>query len=150
MSLILSKGRMSLNDQSFVSIRQRYLYESFNIIQKKYISKQLASVHHNSTSSTLKGLFLRFYGSDPGLRRYDILKHGLQNTDKSRITDSRMHGKSYKSRTEHSRKYGFGSTLRNTDFLIFFFNPDEWISLSQFLTKWSARSRTDVRGAFGK
>ena len=31
---------------------------------KKYISKHLASVHHNS--STLKGLFLRFYGSDPG------------------------------------------------------------------------------------
>ena len=30
--LILSKGRMSLNDQSFVPIRQRYLYES--IIQK--------------------------------------------------------------------------------------------------------------------
>ena len=48
---------------------------------------------------------------------YDI--HGLQNTDKSLITDSRMHGKSYKPRTEHSRKYGFGSTLRNTDFLTF-------------------------------
>ena len=31
---------------------------------QKYISKHLASVHHNS--STLKGLFLRFYGSDPG------------------------------------------------------------------------------------
>ena len=30
-----------------------------------------------------------------------------------------MHGKSYKPRTEHSRKYGFGSTLRNTDFLTF-------------------------------
>ena len=30
---------------------------------KKYIPKHLASVHHNS--STLKGLFLRFYGSDP-------------------------------------------------------------------------------------
>ena len=30
--LILSKGRMSLNDESFVPIRQRYLYES--IIQK--------------------------------------------------------------------------------------------------------------------
>ena len=45
--------------------------------------------------------------------------HGLQSTDKSRITDSRMYGKSYKSRTEHSRTYGFGSTLRNTDFLIF-------------------------------
>ena len=30
-----------------------------------------------------------------------------------------MHGKSYKSRTEHSRKYGFGSNLRNPDFLIF-------------------------------
>ena len=43
-----------------------------------------------------------------------LINHGLQNTDKSRI-----HGKSYKSRTEHSRKYGFGSTLRNTDFLIF-------------------------------
>ena len=38
---------------------------------KKYISKHLASVHHNS--STLKGLFLRFYGSDP--RSYDILKY---------------------------------------------------------------------------
>ena len=31
---------------------------------KKYISKHLASVHHNNF--TLKGLFLRFYGSDPG------------------------------------------------------------------------------------
>ena len=31
---------------------------------KIYISKHLASVHHNS--STLKGSFLRFYGSDPG------------------------------------------------------------------------------------
>ena len=31
---------------------------------KKYISKHLASVHHKS--STLKGLFLRFYGSDSG------------------------------------------------------------------------------------
>ena len=61
-SLILSKGRMSLIDQSVVPIRQRYLYES--IIQKKYISKHLASVHHNS--STLKGSFLRFYGLDPG------------------------------------------------------------------------------------
>ena len=60
--LILSKGRMSLNDQSFAPIRHRYLYES--IIQKKYISKHLTSVHHNS--STLKGFFLRFYGSDPG------------------------------------------------------------------------------------
>ena len=38
---------------------------------KKFISKHLASVHHNS--STLKGLFLRFYGSDP--RSYDILKY---------------------------------------------------------------------------
>ena len=61
-SLILSKGRMSLNDESFVPIRQRYLYES--IILKKYMSKHLASVHHNS--STLKGFFLWFYGSDPG------------------------------------------------------------------------------------
>ena len=60
-SLILSKGRMSPNDVSFVSIQQRYLYES--IIQKN-ISKHLASVHHNSC--TLKGYFLRFYGSDPG------------------------------------------------------------------------------------
>ena len=53
----------------FVPVRQQYLYES--IIQKKYISKHLTSVHHNS--STLKELFLRFYGSDP--RRYDILKY---------------------------------------------------------------------------
>ena len=47
------------------------------------------------------------------------LSHALQNTDKSRIMDSQMHGKSYKSRKEHARKYGFGSTLRNTDFLMF-------------------------------
>ena len=60
--LILSKGRMSLNDQSFVPIRQRYLYES--IIQKNTFQ----SIWHQFSiiSSTLKGSFLRFYGSDPG------------------------------------------------------------------------------------
>ena len=42
---------------------------------------------------------------------------------KTRISHgSRIHGKLYKSRTEQSRKYGFGSTLRNTDIS---FKPDE-------------------------
>ena len=50
-----------------------YLYDNdicmSLLYKKKYISKHLASVHHNS--STLKGLFLRFYVRT---RRYDILK----------------------------------------------------------------------------
>ena len=37
----------------------------------------------------------------------EIKAHGLQKTDKSRITESRIHGKSYKLRMAHSRKYGF-------------------------------------------
>ena len=60
--LILSKGRMSLNDESFVPILPTIFVWIY--YTKKYISKYLTSVHHNS--STLKGFFLRFYGSDPG------------------------------------------------------------------------------------
>ena len=79
-------------------------------------------------AKSLKPASTRNYESKKKIREipgYEVTEvdvetgHGLQNTDKSRITDSRMHGKSYKSRTEYSRKYGFGSTLRNTDFLIF-------------------------------
>ena len=47
-SLILSKGRMSLNDQSFVPIRQQYLYES---IIPKY-SGSIPPAKHSSGGVT--------------------------------------------------------------------------------------------------
>ena len=60
-----------------------YQYDNdicMSLLYKKYISKHLASVHQNS--STLKGSFLRFYGSDPGDTTFEIAQiHSKVNID---------------------------------------------------------------------
>ena len=62
---VLSKGCMSLNDESFVPIRQQYLYDYYTINTLQSIC------HHNNT--TLKGSFLKFCGS-PEIRQFKIHK----------------------------------------------------------------------------